>query len=659
MFNAPKLTSIWSQCSRRPLKSSENLLFSLRLRWKSDFLQESVIPTMHFQKSLPRLAVPKLEDTIQRYLMAQKPLLNPDQYASTKDIAENFLGYEGRSLHAELVKSDTENKHTSYISAPWYDMYLKYRESIVLNHNPFILTKDDPNTDDQAVRAAKLIHNALRFKKSLDAGVLEPDVFHLNPKKSDTDLFRSLSKFSPELFSWYVAYMFNAYPLDMSQYDRLFNTTRIPKAIKDELKTVKDGRQILVIRNGHLFLFDAVNTDGSVVSRDDIHANLSEILLKSNTPAEYPVAVLTSENRDSWASIREHLETDPSNADLLHKLDSALFGVFLDDAECKNEQDATELFLYGGDGSSRWFDKSFHMAISKDAKMAINFEHSWGDGVAVMRFLNETIKSSEEDTFVPSGATGAITVHSLNFALDSKSKNAISVAQETHIGRTQKLELSAKRMEGFGRKHLKPNKLSPDLVIQLAFQMAYYRQNGLFVPTYESCSTSAFKHGRTETLRPCTVATVACAEAFEPTHNSGPEDMLHLIKEASTMHSNLTKEAVMGQGFDRHLFALRYLADAASSNEKIEFFQDQAYKDINTIILSTSTVFSDNIQMGGFAPVTPNGFGISYLVHEEWMGWNVTAYPGSPSVSEFVGLVETSLEDIQSVLNGKNFKFSS
>lgn len=28
-------------------------------------------------------------------------------------------------------------------------MYLKYRDSIVLNHNPFILTTDDPNTTDQ------------------------------------------------------------------------------------------------------------------------------------------------------------------------------------------------------------------------------------------------------------------------------------------------------------------------------------------------------------------------------------------------------------------------------------------------------------------------------------------------------------------------------
>jgi Choline/Carnitine o-acyltransferase. len=37
--------------------------------------------------------------------------------------------------------------------------------------------------------------------------------------------------------------------------------------------------------------------------------------------------------------------------------------------------------------------------------------------------------------------------------------------------------------------------------------MAFHKQMGRTVSTYESSSTAAFKHGRTETIRPCTVAT--------------------------------------------------------------------------------------------------------------------------------------------------------
>ena len=74
-------------------------------------------------------------------------------------------------LNAELLQKNKRNKHTSYISGiilvkkpflswripvlfsnlinffftgPWYDMYLSYRDSIVLNHNPFMMFKDDP-----------------------------------------------------------------------------------------------------------------------------------------------------------------------------------------------------------------------------------------------------------------------------------------------------------------------------------------------------------------------------------------------------------------------------------------------------------------------------------------------------------------------------------
>ena len=52
-------------------------------------------------------------------------------------------------LQVELVLKDKQNKHTSYISKPWFDMYLADRRSITLNFNPFIVFKDDPTRTDQ------------------------------------------------------------------------------------------------------------------------------------------------------------------------------------------------------------------------------------------------------------------------------------------------------------------------------------------------------------------------------------------------------------------------------------------------------------------------------------------------------------------------------
>ena len=86
------------------------------------------------------------------------------------------------------------------------------------------------------------------------------------------------------------------------------------------------------------------------------------------------------------------------------------------------------------------------------------------------------------------------------------------------------------------------------LCVCMCVQLAYYRQFQCCAPTYESCSTAAFKHGRTETIRPASRATKACVEAFD---SSGADSatLMSLIIQAAAHHSKLTKEAATGCKF--------------------------------------------------------------------------------------------------------------
>ena len=70
-----------------------------------------------------------------------------------------------------------------------------------------------------------------------------------------------------------------------------------------------------------------------------------------------------------------------------------------------------------------------------------------------------------------------------------------------------------------------------------------------------------------------------------------------------------------GQGFDRHLFALKTLAKEEGIGTT-PLFEDPAYSYLNHIILSTSTLSSDAVLVGGFAPVTPDGYGVGYGVKD-------------------------------------------
>lgn len=76
--------------------------------------------------------------------------------------------------------------------------------------------------------------------------------------------------------------------------------------------------------------------------------------------------------------------------------------------------------------------------------------------------------------------------------------------------------------------------------------MAYYKMYGNFVATYESCSTSAFKHGRTETVRPSTMATKSFVVEIHKHKKASYSELRGLLSECTKVHNQLTKEAAMG-----------------------------------------------------------------------------------------------------------------
>ena len=48
-----------------------------------------------------------------------------------------------RGIYPPLF-TDPEYLFVIFLEGPWYDMYLSYRDSIVLNHNPFMVFNNDP-----------------------------------------------------------------------------------------------------------------------------------------------------------------------------------------------------------------------------------------------------------------------------------------------------------------------------------------------------------------------------------------------------------------------------------------------------------------------------------------------------------------------------------
>lgn len=61
---------------------------------------------------------------------------------------------------------------------------------------------------------------------------------------------------------------------------------------------------------------------------------------------------------------------------------------------------------------------------------------------------------------------------------------------------------------------MKKCRVSPDAYIQMALQLAYYRDANRFSLTYEASMTRLFREGRTETVRPCTIESTAWVKSM-------------------------------------------------------------------------------------------------------------------------------------------------
>jgi hypothetical protein len=76
-----------------------------------------------------------------------------------------------------------------------------------------------------------------------------------------------------------------------------------------------------------------------------------------------------------------------------------------------------------------------------------------------------------------------------DFTSDARVRDSVESAKRKFANRLSEVAFDAFKFDKFGKKDCKSANIGPDSVMQLAFQIAYHKLTGKFVPTYESCST--------------------------------------------------------------------------------------------------------------------------------------------------------------------------
>lgn len=249
-------------------------------------------------------------------------------------------------------------------------------------------------------------------------------------------------------------------------------------------------------------------------------SQLEEILAAndSTAPNEDLLAALTAWNRTKWAQIRNSMFNKGINRINLQAIESSAFVVSLDDEAYHTDiKKGADLSIFGkamlhGNGHNRWFDKSFTVCVGTNGRFGFNAEHSWGDATILSHLwefvvMEEITKKWYETDGNCIGQAEFTPPPPKRMAWDLKHpeiQTAINEANSDAQILLNDLHLHIFTHDDFGKGFMKKCKLSPDAFLQMALQLAYYRDAGRFSLTYEATITRLFRDGRTETVRPVT-----------------------------------------------------------------------------------------------------------------------------------------------------------
>lgn len=329
-------------------------------------------------------------------------------------------------------------------------------------------------------------------------------------------------------------------------YKRLYNTCRVPGVEKDEIheyfKTAAEGECPavgIIIGRGRVFYYEFV-VDGKILTPQEfLHIITIARNAIENDSVQPGVPILTSDYRNCWAQNRSYLkELSADNAKYLKIIESAAMTLCFDDNEPIDYSEIAQLTL-NGDHHCRWNDKTSTMISFKNGKLGLVGEHSAYDGTISISFssflLLSLMEEPEPDWDVPPKLH--IIPKEIKFQLDEQLLGEISKMNEQVAGAKNSVIVQCQQFTGFGKTFMKNQKIHPDSFVQMALQWAYYKLHKSFAPTYETATMRVFYHGRTETVRSCSIEVKEWIDKMVDSNTSVSRLLGSAVRYCSTVNS--------------------------------------------------------------------------------------------------------------------------
>ncbi|WVQ84423.1 hypothetical protein IAT38_006575 [Cryptococcus sp. DSM 104549] len=432
-------------------------------------------------------------------------------------------------------------------------------------------------------------------------------------------------------------------PFCMNQYAKMFNLARIPLPNCDAFSVIDNqALHLSLLIDDYIYAVDVFSPPAEAggipepLPAGEIEARFRAAVAdakarKESGEAAPHVGVLSADERDTWTKNREHLILlSPSNRSTLTSLSSSLIALSLDpytlpsvpspssdplrepavDAQLRNSATG----IYGG--RNRWFDKAVSVQVETNGRAGIMGEHSPVDAL-IPSIVTEYVLAEPVDDQVfkqaakEAGGSAVGGWERQDWVVDEQIEAEIEGVKVKNQKLIDDSDASQLWWGEYAVEWIKKNaKVSPDAYIQQALQLAWYRDQGYATATYETASTRAMLHGRTDVIRSLTTASRTFVQTMLDT-SSQPAARYSALTEACAAHNALTKTSSAGHGYDRHLMGLKVQLRAGETHP---LFEDEMYAKSQEWKLSTSGLSAGGKFMGtGFGAAWPDGYGINYL----------------------------------------------
>ncbi|KAL4218901.1 hypothetical protein ACF0H5_021489 [Mactra antiquata] len=583
------------------------------------------------QAALPKYPVAPLEQTMDKYLRTVKPLVSEDEYNYTVKLCEEFKNGVGKELQGRLLKR--AESETNWLSDWWKNIaYLDVREPCVINSNPGVLfpKADYKGLQGQLDYASKFIAGLLDYKVMIDQQTLP--VEHLGKN-----------------------------PLCMMQYFEVLSACRIPGVGRDDhvcFPPDKPGapKHITVLYKNNIFEVPVYGQDGQPLSTNQIRAQLDEVV-KLGAEKGAPIGLFTMEYRNTWANIYQQMVKDKATKSSLESIQRSIVVICLDDTNNTMNDPRTisgHQMLHGSGSNAhsgnRWHDKTIQFIIGADGYSGLNYEHTTAEGPPIIHIMDHCLNFiSKGKEWSP--ASGITPPTKLEFNLSSDVQTSLNAAKQNTDKMVNDLDLQVFVFNEFGKDFPKSQKVSPDSFIQNAIQLAYYRYHKRPCGSYESGSIRMFQRGRTDTIRSCSIESLAFTQAMLDS-NVSKQKKAELLRRAIDSHKKYAADAISGKGIDRHLLGLKLIA--IENNIDIpDLYKDPSFSYSGTWRISTSQVPAKTESVLFFGPVCPDGYGFCYNPQEKCILFGISSYKSNNTTlpaQEMAELIKTSLVEMRDVM---------